>query len=223
MLHEYMHGWMADKCGDPTAKNAGRLSFNPLVHIDLFGSVILPIVLLASHSSFLIGWAKPVPVNPHNFRNRRKGDILVSLAGPLSNIFLGIILIILLMACGYYFNLKGFETLGFHLLSNKMIVSAGSESVLWTYVVSIIKNGIIINFILAGLNLLPIPPLDGSHILMALLPLKWMEKVYGAVAAFGMIIIAFLAFSGFLDVLLYPSFLVLVLVFSLIGRFFGLR
>ncbi|MFH1360360.1 MAG: site-2 protease family protein [Candidatus Omnitrophota bacterium] len=222
MTHEFMHGWMAFKRGDPTAQMAGRLSFNPLVHIDPFGSILLPAILIMTHSSILIGWAKPVPINPMYFRNPRKDNALVSLAGPLSNIILGLAFAFLLFLSGLFLKENNFVTLNFGSLSNYAIVAGPANSLLWTYVVNVLQYAVVINFILAGLNLLPIPPLDGSHILAALLPLQWAKKLYGVASKFGFLIIAFLAFSGLLSYLLAPALMIVVVTFAVIARYLGL-
>ncbi|MEK7185413.1 MAG: site-2 protease family protein [Patescibacteria group bacterium] len=147
VVHEVSHGFAAYKLGDPTAKYEGRLSLNPLKHLDPFGSVILPILLAISQAGFIIGWAKPVPVNTYNLRNQRWGEAIVAAAGPLSNIIIAII-----FGLAIRFALGG-----------GMII--GSSAVL--EVTALI---VFINLLLAVFNLVPIPPLDGSKILFAFLP-----------------------------------------------------
>jgi len=145
-FHEYAHGWMAHRLGDPTPKDNGRLTLNPLAHIDPFGTVILPILLLIiSRGSFAIGYAKPVPINPYHFRNPKKGIRLVGAAGPLANFIMAIILTLIL----------------------KIKILPFPE---------IIILGIVLNLILALFNLIPIPPLDGSKILASLLPSRLAYK-----------------------------------------------
>jgi len=137
VVHEVSHGAMADYLGDPTAKNAGRLSLNPLRHLDLFGSILLPIslLILTAGQGPIFGWAKPVPINPYNFRDKKWGNLKVALAGPLSN---------LLLALFFGFLLRIF---------NPPIQFYNFFSIV-----------IILNLLLAIFNLIPIPPLDGSHI-----------------------------------------------------------
>lgn len=142
ILHEVAHGYMADKLGDPTARFAGRLTLNPIVHIDLFGSIILPAALFLSGSPIMFGWAKPVPYNPHNIRGRM-GEALVALAGPATNLLLAIVFGLLL----------------------RVGLGAGDPDI-----PSILYMIVHINVLLAIFNLLPIPPLDGSKIMSALLP-----------------------------------------------------
>jgi len=144
-LHEVAHGAMAEKLGDKTAKEAGRLTLNPLKHLDPFGSVILPLMLFLFKTGFMIGWAKPVPVNPYNFRDQKYGQAKVALAGPLSN-----------LAVALFF---GF-LLRFAHISQPWFLQATSVLIYIVY----------INLLLALFNLTPLPPFDGSHILFTFLP-----------------------------------------------------
>lgn len=141
VIHEVAHGAMADSLGDPTARMAGRLSLNPIKHLDPMGSVLIPLILIIVRSPVLFGWAKPVPINPLNFADKKYGELKVALAGPLSN-----------FAIAFSFSMiLRFVPLNFEL------------STLFGYV-------IFINLILFFFNLLPVPPLDGSHVLFSLLP-----------------------------------------------------
>lgn len=222
-IHEYAHGWVANKFGDSTAKDAGRLSFNPLVHIDIVGTIVVPLILLISKTNFLIGWLKPVPENPQNFKRPKRDDILAALAGPLSNILLGIVFIILLTIGGFLLKIMAFKTLFFRNFFNDPIIMGNVGSTFWTYVIRVLRLGIIINFILAGFNLLPIPPLDGSHILMGIFPSRWLKKIYAPSFAFGSILILVLVVLRIINFLLYPVFLIIIEVFSLIGSSLGLN
>ena len=141
VFHEYMHGFAAYKLGDSTAKDAGRLTFNPIKHLDLFGSIIVPVMLLISGSSFLFAWAKPVPYNPFNLRDKKYGDAKVAAAGPLANLAIAIVF-------GLIWRLMPFVSLTFS---------------------GFIATIIYINLILMIFNLIPIPPLDGSKILATFL------------------------------------------------------
>ena len=146
MVHEVSHGYMADRLGDPTARLQGRLTLNPLSHIDPVGSIIVP--LLTTMFGFTFGWAKPVPYNPYNLKNRRQGEFLIALAGPLSNIFIALI----------------FGTI-LRLMDNGLQV-ASSVMVVFSYIV-------IINIVLAIFNLVPLPPLDGSKLLFSIFPKQY--------------------------------------------------
>ncbi|MEK7146693.1 MAG: site-2 protease family protein [Patescibacteria group bacterium] len=149
VIHEYSHAWMAYRLGDPTAKNAGRLTLNPLPHIDPFGTVLMPLFLLLTAGIF-IGWAKPVPYNPYNLSDKRWGSLKVGLAGPAANILLAVLLGILLR-----FSFAGY------------LVFAGFLSPIFWELVAFITY---INISLALFNLLPFPPLDGSKIFEDLFP-----------------------------------------------------
>lgn len=144
VVHEVSHGYAALFFGDETARYQGRLTLNPLKHLDLTGSVIVPLLLIISKSGFVFGWAKPVPVNPYNFRNRKWAEPIVALAGPVSNISLAVIFGLMIR---FGSNLE--------LLSSSFI--------------HIVSYVVIINLVLAIFNLMPIPPLDGSHLLFSVL------------------------------------------------------
>ena len=168
-FHEYAHGWVADRLGDPTARNAGRLTMNPLAHLDLVGTIMLFI----AH----IGWAKPVPVNPYNLHNPKRDIVWVSLAGPAANI---------LMAAGFGFLIRAFNTGG--ILESVALPQPG---------VLLLVYGVIINISLAIFNLIPIPPLDGSRILGGLLPTE-MEREYRKLDRFGPILVLVLVMGGYM-------------------------
>lgn len=144
VIHEVSHGFMAEYFGDNTARNAGRLTLNPFPHLDLFGSIFLPTILVLTHSPFLFGWAKPVPYNPNNLSDKKWGTVWVAAAGVLSNFFIAIIFgLIIRFSAGY--------TLpdGFYFITSAIII---------------------VNLALGIFNLVPIPPLDGSKILFSFLP-----------------------------------------------------
>jgi Zn-dependent protease len=144
------HGYAANALGDPTARLQGRLSPNPLVHIDLLGSIILPALLIISNAGILFGWAKPVPYNPYNLRNQKWGEALVAIAGPSANVFLALVFSIIIRFAD--------------------VLSLGTSFVQMAWYI------VYINILLALFNMLPIPPLDGSKILMAVLPYKLQQK-----------------------------------------------
>jgi len=187
-FHEYAHGWMASKLGDPTPKQSGRLSLNPLVHIDLFGTIILPITLLIVSTRligqpFAFGYAKPVPINPYHFKNLKKDIALVGLSGPLMNILIAIFLSLLVR-------------LGFPLYTEAIILA------------------IMINLLLAIFNLIPIPPLDGSKLLLFFLSKETADS-YLKLQPYGFFIIALLLISGFFKNFILP--LVTLILVNLLG------
>ena len=178
ILHEVAHGYAALKLGDPTAQYAGRLTLNPLKHMDPWGTVILPLFLVLIRSPFLVGWAKPVPVNPNLIRDPQRGMMLVGAAGPLANITL-----ILLSA----------------LALRTLPVSAPP------LLFDLFKYCCAINIILALFNLVPIPPLDGSRVVAGILPTK-MREAYVGLERYGIFIIIGLLYLGLLDVVIIPIF-----------------
>ncbi len=177
-FHEAAHAFVAHRLGDNTAYNLGRVSFNPFKHIDPFGTVLLPGILLLSHAPFLFGYAKPVPVNFRKLNNPRIGMVWVALAGPVTNIALGLL-----------------AALAFHALP-----LAPAETAKW--VADNLKNALIINVLLAVFNMLPIPPLDGGRVAVGLLPnvlaypLSRLEP-YGMLILIGILIVLPLAGSQF--------------------------
>lgn len=186
VVHEFSHGWMANHLGDPTAKHMGRLTLNPIPHIDLMGSIIIPLLLLISNTGFIIGWAKPVPYNPYNLRDQKNGEMLVALAGPASNLLLalifGIIIRILLI--------QG--------------VAINSSIVIFFGII------VLYNILLAIFNLVPIPPLDGSKILFHFLPYS-MHSVREIMERNGILFLLLFIFFGFrliIPVMLYLFVLV---------------
>lgn len=157
VFHEVAHGYAANWLGDPTARLAGRLSPNPLLHIDPIGSVLVPGLLYLTGAHFLFGWAKPVPYNPYNLRNQKWGESIVAAAGPLANLFLAVIFSILIRTS---------DTLG---LSSSFVEMAG-------YIV-------FVNVLLACFNAIPLPPLDGSKIITPFLP-RALEHKYRTLTAY---------------------------------------
>jgi Zn-dependent protease len=172
IIHELSHGYVAYSLGDPTAKYEGRLTLNPLKHLDPFGSIILPLLLFIAGSPFLFGWAKPVPVNPYNFRDKKYGDIKVAIAGPASNLLLAI-----------------FFGLVLRFIPDAILFGNQGIALALSYIVSI-------NIWLAIFNLIPVPPLDGSWILFSLLSYK-MEHVKNFLRQYGIVILVLLIlFAG---------------------------
>jgi len=188
IIHEIAHGSVAYYLGDPTAKYAGRLTLNPLKHLDPFGSVILPLLLLLFRSPILFAYAKPVPINPRNFRDQRYGSLKVALAGPLSNLSIALV---------FGLTLRFFP--GLVSISNFSLMFAGI---------------IFINILLAVFNLIPIPPLDGSHVLFTFLPYS-MQRIKIFLRQYGMFVLFFflyLIISGII-----PLLYIIVLIYELIA------
>jgi Zn-dependent protease len=175
IIHEVMHGVVALRFGDHTAERAGRLTLNPIPHIDLIGTILLPALLILSGSRIFIGWAKPVPVNPLNFTNLRKGELFVSAAGIGANFALAIVAAIL-----------------FHILNTIF----PQEIILY-----ILVKFVQINLLLGVFNLLPIPPLDGSKIVMSQLSYSAASS-YSRIEPYGFIIILALAYTNILNIIL---------------------
>jgi Zn-dependent protease len=176
-FHEYAHGWVAKKLGDPTAEMLGRVSMNPLVHIDLFGTVIFPLMAVLGPSPLFFGWAKPVPVSVNNLKDPKKDMFWIALAGPASNFFLAVV---------------GFIILG---LRNHM----GLDAEMNRLILEVVQTFIFFNLFLAVFNLIPVHPLDGGKIIARFLPIRanlWLEDNASMIsmALFGLIM--FSAFTG---------------------------
>jgi Zn-dependent protease len=157
IIHEIAHGWMALKLGDPTARDMGRLTLNPIPHIDLIGSIIVPLISFFAAGTVFIAWAKPVPVNPSNFRNFRRDDILVSVIGPLSNLIVALFCVVMFIITQ-------------RVLGPSDLIAAGFGQDAGSYLVKMFYAGIPLNIFLAVFNLIPVPPLDGSHVVASILP-----------------------------------------------------
>ncbi|MFW2373087.1 MAG: site-2 protease family protein [Gammaproteobacteria bacterium] len=193
-LHEAAHGWAADKLGDATARMLGRLTANPLKHVDPVGTVLVPIMMFVI-LGFAFGWAKPVPVDVRNFKNPQKDMALVALAGPMANLIMAMLWTLLLV------------------FSIKMLPQGNLANML-----GIMANiGVVINLILMTLNLLPIPPLDGSRVLSGILP-RNQAIAFNKIEPYGMWIIIFLLVSGILGKILWPMVQAIQLtLYSILG------
>ena len=168
IIHEYMHGFVADKLGDPTARQMGRLTLNPLPHIDLFGSIIVPLLMILGNFGFVFGWAKPVPVNPYNLRDQKYGWAKVAIAGPAGN---------LVLALMFGIFLRFFSAFNANLTSFLIVI-------VW------------VNLILMIFNLVPIPPLDGSRVLAAFLPAK-VQAAYFSLEKYGLFLVLLFMMFGY--------------------------
>jgi Zn-dependent protease len=171
-IHEAAHAWTADKLGDPTARMLGRVSLNPLVHIDWIGTVLLPILALISRLP-LIGWAKPVPVNTRNLRNPRRDFMLIAAAGPISNL------------------LQAFVAAAILRLTVGAVTGAEEAGPVYTA----LFLAVYVNLLLAFFNLIPVPPLDGGNVLLGLLPPR-LAVSYGQLRQYGFIVLYALMLSG---------------------------
>lgn len=193
-IHEVAHGWVARMRGDNTAWMLGRLTLNPLKHIDPIGTILIPGILLVTGMGFIFGWAKPVPVNFNNLKNPKIDMAIVAAAGPLSN---------LLMALGWAFCIR-------------VGILVNQESITLPLVYMGIA-GISINLVLALINLLPIPPLDGSRIVSGILPAKW-AWYYNRFEPYGFYLLLFLLASGMLGAILgYPMYITQLIFFKVAG------
>lgn len=170
VIHEVSHGYVAQALGDPTAEQAGRLTLNPLKHLDLYGSFLLPLILyVVSQGTFIFGWAKPVPYNPYNLKDPKKGGAMIAAAGPASNFLLAIV---------FAAAIRIFDT------------TPSFAAVLPLFAVLVL-----INLVLGIFNLVPIPPLDGSKILFGFLP-RSAARFEHAIGRYGMLILIFFIFFG---------------------------
>lgn len=185
IVHEVSHGLMAEQLGDSTARDEGRITLNPLPHIDPFGTILLPLLLLWAGSPIIFGAAKPVPVNFNNLRNPKSGMALVSLAGPLSNFLLAILFTIPIK-------------LGLaNAIAHPILIQA-----------------ILINLVLGTFNLVPLPPLDGSKILASVLPDEWVIKILGF-ERYGFILVIIFLYLGWLQLILVPVILFFGRIFNI--------
>lgn len=186
ILHEIAHGYVAEKLGDPTAREANRINLNPIVHIDLFFTIILPVLLILSNTGIVFGGAKPVPVNPNYFKNPRKGMLWVALAGPVSNVIIAIISYLLLLA--------------FDPVSVFLPESLSKLLGIW------LVSSIFINIVLAIFNLIPIPPLDGGRIVVGVLPEK-LAYTYAKLEPYGFFILVAILYAEIPQKIILPVIL----------------
>jgi Zn-dependent protease len=186
VLHEIAHGYVAKMLGDPTAKNLGRLSLNPLKHIDPVMTILLPGLLILSHSPVVFGGAKPVPVNPRYFKNPRRGMAIVAIAGPIVN-----------------FCLAGLFWLAFRGFGGLSLEASPFPQYVSMLLLAWFLQSILINLVLGTFNLIPIPPLDGGRIAVGFLPLA-IAKQYAKLERFGLLLVFALLYSGAFEKILRP-------------------
>lgn len=180
-LHEVAHGWVANILGDKTAKMLGRLSLNPIKHIDPIGTIAVPIAMVALQTGFVFGWAKPVPVSTRNFKSPRRDMAIVAAAGPISNLIMALFWVLIFK-------------LGTSLISDPSIAKG---------IMDMGRAGIIINLILFIFNLFPIPPLDGSKVLSGFLP-QSLANIMDKIEPYGLFIVLGLVYFGVLNTLMMP-------------------
>lgn len=199
-LHEAAHGWMAWRLGDPTARMLGRVTLNPLKHIDPFGTILIP--LLCVYAGFpLIGWAKPTPVTTRNFKHFKRDDILTTLAGPASNMLTAIAATLILLV------LKFFNATV--VISGMMAAQMGMvdpnvmhNSPALFPLTMLLYYTVLLNLILMAFNLIPLPPLDGSHVVRHMLPYNWL-RVYDSVGMIALILVFFFG-ARFIGMIVSP-------------------
>ena len=207
VIHEVSHGYIAYLLGDPTAKRAGRLSMNPFKHLDLTGSFIVPLMLVLLKSSFVFGWAKPVPYNPYNLKNQKWGPGLVAVSGPLSNFLIAGVFGLVSLFLPLDQTVK--TEIGLAAVNGAAIFGAGYAPALFYFSSMVVW----INVFLGIFNLIPIPPLDGSKVLFSFLPYKWTNaQIF--LEKYGFFILLFFLFSF--------SSVLLPVVFFLFRLFLGI-
>ena len=188
-FHELSHGFVANKLGDPTAKMMGRLTLNPIAHIDLIGTVLIPLMLIIfTNGQFVFGYAKPVPINPMNFKNPKRDMAISAAAGPITNLLLAILSMLILRLL---------------IIPLAVLFPESLNMTVIEPLIMIFKSSVIINVILAVFNMIPIPPLDGGRVLTGFLPYKHAVS-FSRIEPFGFIIVIFLIATGIANYFVLP-------------------
>ena len=202
-FHESAHAWMANRCGDPTARMLGRISLNPIKHIDPLGTILLPLVAMLTHIPVL-GWAKPTPVDPRNFRRPVLDDILTSVVGPISNFIVasGAVLILALISLTSQIGHFIVQNMPRAYWTNNLDVLAARTNSLFMPISLLGYELLVINVVLGVFNLIPVPPLDGSHVLRHLLP-EPIRRVYDTMGWFALLALVYFG-GNFLGRLIFP-------------------
>ncbi|MEW6675337.1 MAG: site-2 protease family protein [Nitrospirota bacterium] len=188
-FHELSHGFVANKLGDPTAKMMGRLTLNPLAHIDPIGTILMPLMLIIfTNGQFVFGYAKPVPINPMNFKNPKRDMAISAAAGPITNILLSILSILILK---------------FIIIPLSALLPEAMSMTVMKPLIMIFTSSVIINVVLAAFNMIPIPPLDGGRVLTGLLPYR-QALSFSRIEPFGFIIVVILIATGIANYFVIP-------------------
>lgn len=218
VIHEISHGLAAEACGDPTARSAGRLTFNLIKHVSVVGSIIVPLGLYLLNTGFILGWAKGVPFNPTRLRRFPRDQVFLSVMGPLSNFTLAFICFILFALAGLFYNKlhpeatiePSFAIINLQFFKDMNLASG------WFVLFHMLYMGLLLNLVLGVFNLIPFPPLDGSWILKSALPQK-MAHYFNKIQPFAFILLIFAVHFGWLTIFMYPVIILLGLLQSTSG------